>query len=340
MSWLRASHFAFASPSFLWLLALVPLLAILNSARGHAAAIRYSSLVPFRAIGAARKARPGGFLPGLMLGALALFIIALARPQTSQTLSRTEASGIDIMLALDVSNSMLAEDMTIGGETANRIDSVKNLTEDFITGRPNDRIGMIAFGGQPYLVSPLTLDHDWLLRNLERVHIGQIEGNTAIGSGIASCANRLKDRTDSKSKIIVLLTDGSNNAGKVTPNTAAEAAHALGIKIYTIGVGSNGKARIPVTDSFGRKVYQLIECDVDIPALKKIAEIGQGEFYRATDSKSLKDIFAQIDKLEKSKIEISERKQVAELYSWFLVIGSAFLAASVILGETILRRMP
>ena len=189
------------------------------------------------------------------------------------------------MLALDVSGSMMAEDMSIGGVTANRIEAVKKLSEDFIEGRPNDRIGMVAFGTYPYLVSPLTLDHEWLFKNLERVRIGLVEGNTAIGSAIASCSNRLKDRKESKSRIIVLMTDGGNNAGTVTPVTAAEAAHALGIKIYTIGVGSNGTARIPVTDRYGRTFYQQIECDVDIPALKQLAQIGNGEFYRATDSK-------------------------------------------------------
>ncbi len=337
MNW---HHFGFANPEALWLLALLPILALLRSARGAAPAVKYSSLEPFRSAGSPRKSRTGGFLFGLFLGSLAFFVIGMARPQTSETLSRSEASGIDIMLALDVSRSMLAEDITIGRDQANRIEAVKKLTADFIQGRPNDRIGMIAFAGNPYLVSPLTLDHDWLLKNLERVRIGLVEDGTAIGTALASCANRLKDRTDSKSKIIVLLTDGGNNAGKVDPPTAAEAAHAFDIKIYTIGVGSQGRARIPVQDQFGRTVYALIDCDVDEPGLKKLADIGKGEFYRATNAKALEEIFHQIDQLEKTKVEISEKKKVHDLFPWFLAAGIALLGLNIVLDLTVWRRIP
>jgi Ca-activated chloride channel family protein len=337
MNW---HHFAFANPAALWLLALLPLLALLRSARGAAPAIKYSSLEPFRAAGSPRKSRAGGFLFGLFLSSLALFISGLARPQTSETLSRSQASGIDIMLALDVSRSMLAEDITIGSDRANRIEAVKKITADFIEGRPNDRIGMIAFAGNPYLVSPLTLDHDWLLKNLERVRIGLVEDGTAIGTALASCANRLKDRADSKSRIIVLLTDGGNNAGKVDPPTAAEAARALGIKIYTIGVGSQGKARIPVQDQFGRTIYAMIDCDVDEPGLKQLAKIGNGEFYRATNAKALEEIFHQIDQLEKSTIEVSEKKKVHDLFPWFLVAGIILLGLNIVFDLTVWKRIP
>jgi Ca-activated chloride channel homolog len=341
-------HFGFAHPWLLWLLALLPLLAVLQSARGAAAAVRYSSLEPFRAIGVARKSRAGGFLLGLLLAALAACILALARPQLSDTISRSNASGIDIMLALDVSGSMLAEDVSIGHDRANRIEAVKKLSEDFIEGRPNDRIGMVAFGTYPYLVSPLTLDHEWLFKNLERVRIGLVEGNTAIGSALASAANRLRENKEAKSKIIVLLTDGGNNCGKVTPNTAAEAAHSLGIKIYTIGIGTNGQARIPQTDQngnplhdfLGRPRYAMINCDVDVPGLQKIAEIGGGKFFRGTDAKAIEDIFHQIDQLEKSTVEISERKQVRELYPWFLGTGAALLVLNLLLELTVWRRIP
>ncbi len=183
-----------------------------------------------------------------------------------------QASGIDIMLALDVSGSMIAEDLTIGGEQASRIDVVKHVTQKFIEARPNDRIGMLAFAGRPYLVSPLTLDHDWLLQNLERVQAAPrfVEDGTAIGSAIASCTNRLIERKDSKSRIVVLLTDGDNNAGKVSPLTAAEAAKALGVKVYTIGAGTTGYA--PVSRCrivFGRKVYRNMKADVDEDTLEE-----------------------------------------------------------------------
>ena len=223
--------------------------------------------------------------------------------------------------------SMLAEDFTIGGERANRLEAVKQVTQKFIEGRPNDRIGIVCFAGRPYLVSPLTLDHDWLLQNLERVRIGLVEDGTAIGSAIASAANRLKDK-EAKSKIVVLLTDGDNNAGKVTPVTAAEAAKALGIKVYTIGAGTRGYAPMPVQD--------ILDAATDLSQnvkvgrgrgrrLKKIAEIDGRKFYRATDTKTLKQIFEQIDKLEKSTVELNQYKQYRDLFPWFL--GAGFGAA-------------
>jgi len=337
MNW---AHVGFAHPWFLCLLAALPVLALLHSAKGAAPAVTYSALAPFRELGAVRRSRTGGFLLGLLLASLACFIVAFARPQQVDTLSRSEASGIDIMLALDVSGSMLAEDIQIGKDHANRLEAVKKVTADFIDGRPNDRIGVVAFAGRPYLVSPLTLDHDWLQKNLVRLRIGMVEDGTAIGSAIASCANRLKDRKESKSRIIVLLTDGGNNAGKVSPPTAAEAAHALGIKIYTIGVGSNGMAPIPVRDSLGRTFYRMIPADLDADLLEKLAKIGEGEFYRATNSKALQEIFKKIDTLEKSTIEFSERKEVKDLFPWCLGAGLAFLLLNILVGQTVLRRIP
>jgi Ca-activated chloride channel family protein len=236
----------------------------------------------------------------------------------------------------------------VGNDRANRIEAVKKLSEDFIQGRPNDRIGIVAFGTYPYLVSPLTLDHEWLFKNLERVRIGLVEGNTAIGSALASAANRLRENKEAKSKIIVLLTDGGNNCGKVTPNTAAEAARTLGIKIYTIGIGTNGKARIPQVDRngkilhdfLGQPLYGMIDCDVDVPGLQKIAEIGGGKFFRGTDAKAIEDIFHQIDQLEKSTVEIDVKKQVRELYPWFLGAGVGLLVLNLLLELTVWRRIP
>lgn len=330
--------FAFADPWLLLLLLVLPVLAILQGARGAAPAVVFSSLAPLRELGEGRRAKAGGWRSSLLLVALALLIVGLARPQQGRTISHVEASGIDIMLALDVSRSMLAEDFTIGNQRVNRVEAVKKVTEQFIEGRPNDRIGIIAFAGRPYLVSPLTLDHDWLLQNLERVKIGLVEDGTAIGSAIASAANRLKDR-ESKSRIVVLLTDGDNNAGKVPPATAAEAAKALGIKVYTIAAGTRGLARMPVV-MFEQKVYQNVRVTVDEEALTQIAKLTDAQFYRATDSKSLAQIFAQIDKLEKSTMTLSQYKQVRELFPWFLSAGAALLGLNLLLEQTAWRRLP
>lgn len=332
--------FGFAHPWRLLLLLLLPALAMLQGARGAAPAVVYSSLQSIKTFGKKRRSRIGGWLTTLLLLAMALFIVALARPQMGSTVTHVEASGIDIMLALDVSGSMIAEDFTIGGERASRIDVVKSVTQKFIDGRPNDRIGMLCFASRPYLVSPLTLDHDWLFRNLDRVKLGLVEDGTAIGSAIASCSNRLKDRKDAKSRIVVLLTDGDNNCGKVSPVTAAEAAKAIGIKVYTIGCGTNGFAPMPMQDVFGRKVYQNVKVDVDEDTLKKIADITGARFYRATDTKTLTQIFEQIDSLEKSKMQLTQYKKYRDLFQWFLAAGFVTLALHMLLAQTKGRRVP
>jgi Ca-activated chloride channel family protein len=329
----------FTHPWLLLLLLLVPLVALLQGGKGAAPAVVFSSLRPLLELGKARRSRIGGWLTSLLLLALALLIVALARPRQGKTISQVQASGIDIMLALDVSGSMQAEDFTIGGERANRLEVVKQVTQKFIEGRPNDRIGIVCFAGRPYLVSPLTLDHGWLLQNLERVRIGLVEDGTAIGSAVASAANRLKEK-NAKSRIVVLLTDGDNNAGKVPPLTAAEAAKALGIKIYTIGAGTRGYAPMPVQDMFGRKVYRNVKVDVDEDTLKKIADLTGAKFYRATDTKTLNQIFEQIDKLEKSTVELNQYTQYRDLFPWFLGAGFGLLALQTVLAQTVGRKLP
>ncbi len=243
------------------------------------------------------------------------------------------------MMALDVSRSMLAEDFTIGGRRASRIDTVRKVTEEFIRTRPNDRIGIVAFAGQPYLVSPLTLDHDWLLKNLDRLRIGLVEDGTAIGSAIASASTRLTDR-EAKSKVVVLLTDGESNAGKVSPVTAAEAAAALGLKIYTIGAGTDGSAPFPFMDPFGRTVYRNVEVQIDEKTLQQIADIGNARYFRATDTASLKKIYEEIDKLEKTTVEMKKYTQYRELFPWFVGAGAALLALQLILAQTVWRKIP
>ncbi len=330
---------SFANPWLLLLLLLIPPVAFLRGRFGGTAGVSFPSTSSLLKLGQRRRSRAGAFLASLAYLALALLIIAFARPQLGREVTRVQASGVDIMLVLDVSRSMLAEDFTIGARRANRLEATKQVTENFIRERPNDRIGIIAFAGRPYLVSPLTLDHDWLIRNLERLRIGLVEDGTAIGSAIASAANRLKDK-EAKTKLIVLLTDGDNNAGKVTPVTAAEAAQALGIRIYTIGAGTEGEAPFPFTDPFGRTVYRNVPVEFDETTLEKIAEITNGRFFRATDTQSLKTIFNEIDKLEKSKVEIEKIAQYRDLFAWFLMAGVACLALELLLSQTLWRRLP
>jgi len=332
---------AFANPWMLLFLLIIPALAYLRGYPGGSASVLFSSTGHFRSLGKRVSSRAGNFLTTLLWLALALLIVALARPQSGKSFRKVEASGIDIMLVLDVSGSMKSEDFTIGNKRASRISVVKKVTEKFIDERPNDRIGIIAFAGRPYLVSPLTLDHDWLQRNMDRVQIGIVEDSTAIGSGIASAANRLRGDTTAKSRVIVLLTDGDNNAGKISPATAAEAAHALGIKIYTIGAGTEGDAPFPVgTDFFGQVQYQMVHFPIDVPTLKQIADIGNGQFYRATDTATLENVYSQIDKLEKTTFELKQYRQYKDLFPWFLGTGLAVLLVQITLSQTVWRRLP
>lgn len=333
------SGFAFAHPWVLLLLLLLPLLAWLKGKFGGTAGVTFSNTAMLAKIGNRRRSRAGAILAALTYLALALFIVALARPQLGRVTTRVQATGVDIMLVLDVSRSMLAEDFTIGNRRANRIDAVKLVTEQFIRERPNDRIGLVAFAGRPYLVSPLTLDHDWLIRNLERLRIGLVEDGTAIGSAIASAANRLKDK-EAKTKLIVLLTDGDNNAGKVQPLTAAEAAKALGIRIYTIGAGTEGEAPFPLTNQFGRTVYRNVLVKFDEKTLQDIATMTSGRYFRATDTNSLRTIFAEIDKLEKSKVEVEKTAHYRDLFMWFLIPGLICVSLEILLSQTVWRRLP
>ena len=276
-------------------------------------------------------------LRGLALGFL---VVALARPQQPVGETKIMAEGIDIVLCLDVSGSMLAEDYEVEGRRRSRIDVVKEVVKDFILRRTNDRISMIAFAGRPYTVCPLTLDHDWVVTRLETVRPGLIEDGTAIGSGLGASVNRLRE-LKAKSRVVVLLTDGVNNAGKLTPDMAADAAQSLGIKLYTIGAGSEGVAPMPVQDPQGRPLgYRMIQADLDEALLKRMAEKTGGRYFRAADTKQLQQIYATIDKLEKRKIEAPSYQQMHELFAWFLWPGLAMLVVEVGLGQTRLRKLP
>jgi Ca-activated chloride channel family protein len=251
------------------------------------------------------------------------------------------ASGIDIVVAIDLSGSMASEDFQDEGKQVNRLDIAKKVLLKFVDARLNDRIGLVAFAGRAYIASPMTLDHDFLKQNLERLHLGMIEDRTAIGSALTTALNRLRD-LQSKSKIVILMTDGQSNAGKVPPLTAAEAGEALHVKIYTVGVGTRGTAPFPVgTDPFtGRKVYQPMPVDIDEDTLQKIADRTGGKYFRADNTETLKKIYSEIDRLEKNEVEMKKFQQFDELFPWVLSAGLILLLLEVVLGQTIWRKLP
>jgi Ca-activated chloride channel family protein len=329
----------FAQPDWLWLLALLPLSLLWRGRRGSVAAIEYSNVRLARGIAQSSRSRAGRWLWLLPVLAGAFMVVGLARPQWVHGRTQVTANGIDIMLGLDVSGSMQALDFKLGGKRVNRIDVVKSVVSRFIDERPDDRIGLVAFAGAPYLISPLTLDHDWLQQNLERVSVGGVDDGTAIGSAIATGVNRLRD-SNAKSKILILLTDGMNNAGKISPMAAAEAAKALGVKIYTIAVGVRGEAPVPVRDPFGNTHLVMAKVDVDEKTLQAVSALTGAAFYRATDTDSLERIYEQINQLEKTAQVAQRFEHYQELYDWALFPAIALLGLGFGLEHTRFRRLP
>lgn len=330
----------FQHPYFLFLILVVLALPFLRGGLRKKGSIRFSNTQLAGKLATTRGSASGRWLALLRTLALSLLIIALARPRLGHGETEIEASGIDIVLAVDISGSMQAMDFKILGKRYNRLEVVKRVIRDFIEKRETDRIALIAFAGEPYLVSPLTLNHDWLTKNLERLEIGLIEEDgTAIGSALIMSANRLKD-LQAKSKVVVLLTDGVNNSGSIQPVTAAEAAAALKVKVYTIAAGTKGKAPFPVQDYLGRTRYRNVETDVDEPTLKEIARLTNGEFFRATDTEELEDIYNQIDELEKTEIQLKNFTYYDELFIYPLLIGLFFLLLEYLLGNTRLKTLP
>lgn len=313
----------FVHPELLWLLTLLPVLAYFHGRRGAAPALLFSSTTLAASLAGGKKTRPGALYLLLRLGVLFTLILAVARPQLGSSTTEIEASGIDILLAVDVSGSMEAMDFTLGGKATNRLEVVKKVVDEFIDQRPNDRIGLLAFSGRPYLVSPLTLDHNWLRKRLESLRIGMIEDGTAIGSAIGSGTNRLRDRK-SKSRILILLTDGMNNAGRIPPLIAAEAAETLNIKVYTIGAGTRGEAPMPVTDGFGRRRLIRAKVDIDEQTLTKVAEMTGARYFRATDTTSLAKIYDEINTMETTTRTIKKFENYRELFVYF-VFGALIL---------------
>lgn len=277
----------------------------------------------------------------LRLIVIILLFVALAGPRSvlEETIHQTE--GIDIVLTIDSSGSMAAEDFVLKGRRYNRLAIVKKVVEEFIDERTNDRIGIVTFARAAYTVSPLTTDHSWLLENFKRIELGMIDGtSTAIGSAIASSVGRLKS-SDAKSKIMILLTDGTNNAGKISPTKAAEIAKAFDIKIYTIGVGTKGLAPVPRGRNFrGQMMYVNQRVDIDEETLKEIADITGGKYFRATDTESLRSIYKEIDALEKIKIEEQGYREYKELFSYFLIAALMMFFLEVVLAKTVFLKVP
>jgi Ca-activated chloride channel family protein len=332
----------FLHPAALLLLLPLALVAFWLARPGRALAVAYSSTDLVRAIADPRRTRWGRFVPALRWLGAALLIVALARPNIEHHNAQVQASGVDIMLGMDVSGSMQARDMAGAAGASvpmSRLDAAKEVVGRFVQDRPNDRIGLIAFAGEPFLASPLTLDHDWVLQNLARLDSGQLSDGTAIGSAITSGVRRL-DAQGAKSKILIVLTDGQNNAGKIQPRVAAEAAKALGVKIYTIGIGSAGEALVPVTDDHGRQQLVAARVDVDEAGMKAVAEATGGTFYRATDTQSLRDVYADIDRLEKTMRTIKGFTEHDERFAWFAVPGLFLVLTELGLSATRFRRVP
>lgn len=329
--------FQILHPLWLLLLPLVPLFALLHGGRGKRAAIKFPTTSLLRDLGRPARNRSGGFTFGLVLVSFVFGIAALSRPQKVLSYEEEKAEGISIMLTFDVSLSMLIEDMYIGGQPVNRLTAAKRVVADFIKGRQSDKIGIVAFAGETYLPCPLTLDRDWLINNLDRVQTQRVGDGTAIGSGIASSANRLR-KEKTASKVIVLLTDGANNSGRLSPTDAAKLASTLGIKIYAIAFGTPGVHSIPDPrrGTFTPVGQQLF----DEKTLQEVARIGNGQFYMAQSLSSLQDVFETINQLEKTKIERRKITETEELFPWPLAVSAAALFLALLLSLTFLHSAP
>ena len=330
----------FASPWLLLLLFLLPAWLWWERRCAGRGGLKFSSVAIARTLPSFWSALGPSLLRVLRGVTLILFILALARPQLGRSESKVRTEGIDIVLVVDISGSMQAMDYAKDGQRESRIDAVKDVVREFIRDRPNDRIGMVVFGTRAYVASPLTLDHDWLERNLDRVRIGLVEGNTAIGAGIGTAVNRLRD-TKAKSKVIVLLTDGGENVHSPPALDAAKAAKEFNVRVYTIGAGSRGLAPMPVYDRANHLLgYQTIQADLDEDLLKQIATLTGGQYFRAADTESLRKTYEQIDAMEKQKVETVGYEEWQELFPWFLGPGLGCLLLATTLGHTRVRRLP
>jgi len=325
----------FAYPYLLYLLLLLPIMVYwyFKKFKKNTPEINYPTLGAFSLAPKTLKERLAHVPFILKILSIGFLIIAAARPQTFSTSQNIYTEGIDIVMVLDISGSMLAEDFK-----PNRLEAAKNVIDKFIQGRTSDKIGIVIFARQSFTQCPLTIDYGVLRKLLREIKSGMIEDGTAIGNAIANGVNRLKD-SKAKSRVMILLTDGVNNAGEIDPVTAAQIAKEFGIRIYTVGVGTRGKAPYPFMTPFGKQ-YQMVPVEIDENLLKKIAGITGGKYFRATNNRKLAQIYREIDKLEKTKIKVTSYKNAKELFYNFAFISLAFLLLDVLLGNTFLRRLP
>ena len=322
----------FANPKLLWFLLIVPAAIVwyVLRHRKQEASVRFSDLSGFAKLPKTWKAYLRHLLFALKVAALALLIVALARPQSSSTNKKSNIEGIDIVMAMDVSGSMLARDLK-----PDRLTAAKEVASEFVEGRPGDRMGLVIFSGESFTQVPLTTDHGVMLNMLAEMKNGLIDDGTAIGDGLATAISRLKD-SDAISKVIILLTDGINNSGSVDPYTAAEMAKLFGIRVYTIGVGSYGTAPYPVQTPFGTQIQQM-KVEIDEKLLQNIANSTDGKYFRATSTQKLDEVYQEIDKLERSKIEVTEFSRLHEEFYPLVAWALALLLLEFLLRKTIFR---
>lgn len=327
----------FAHPYLLLLLLVIPLLIVwyVLRYRKQKPALQFSNISLFKGIRKTFRQRAYPLLFALRMVAVGAIIVALARPQSKLSRQEMKVEGIDIVMAIDVSGSMLAEDFK-----PNRLEAAKKVASDFIDGRHNDRMGLVVFSGEAFTQVPLTIDHNVLLKQLHALKSGMIKDGTALGDGLATAINRIKD-SEAKSKVIILLTDGVNNQGAVDPQSAAEIAALYNIRLYTIGVGTHGLAPYPFRDQFGRTRYQNIPVELDEQLLTQMAgATHDGRYFRATNKSSLQKIFKQIDEMEKSKIDVTQYAQTKDEYLGWLILAAVALLLEIILGLFYFRSTP
>src|SRR5437763_2016047 len=344
------SNFEFQFPWLLALLGLLPVYAFTLGRTGKLSALRFPSADIARAAGASARAAAGRLLLFLRILTVGLCIVALAGPRFANAQTETQASGVEIMLVLDLSWSMMALDMSGPHERVSRFDIASQVLEDFIRRRPSDRLALIVFSAVPYLASPLTLDHDWLIENLRRLYVGLVRDlGTAIGDAAADGARRLKGLKDSKSRIMILLTDGDNNRGEIDPVPAAQLAAALGVKVYTIGIGieqpcvlnrfdpATGKLEL---DRNGNLIPGMTLQPANYDVLGKMAALSRAKFYRATNRRELQRIYDEIDRLEKTEVKLRRYTTYRPLFQWPLLAAFGLFAIELALANTRLRRVP
>ena len=327
-------NIVFANPEFFWLLLLLPLMLLWYWFwnKKSQANVTFSTTIAFKKTKSWSDALYH-LLFVLRMIAIALIVVALARPQTHSENAKTKITdGIDIVLAIDVSASMLSQDLK-----PNRFEALKKVASQFVKDRPNDRIGLVIYAGESYTKTPVTTDKSIILNALSEITYGQIEDGTAIGMGLATAVNRLKE-SKAKSRVIILLTDGVNNTGFIDPQTAAELAAEYGIKVYTVGIGTNGMALSPYAlNADGSIIYRMQQVDIDEPLMKKIAQVTKGRYFRATNNQKLQQIYDEINQMETTKIEEFKYTEVDEKFRWWVLVAGFLLLLEFVLKHTLLR---